>query len=79
MPFILFWGVGAIFHVQLDYLVKVNTHYSIVHSYSDASVEDVLYAFICPTGSIFFYNYVDLLSFYERFSRTCHDSITNGR
>lgn len=23
MPFILFWGVGAIFHVQLDYLVKV--------------------------------------------------------
>jgi len=23
-PFILFWGVGSIFHVQLDYLVKVN-------------------------------------------------------
>ncbi len=26
MPFILFWGVGAIFHVQLDYLVKVKTN-----------------------------------------------------
>jgi len=23
MPFVLFWGCGAIFHVQLDYLVKV--------------------------------------------------------
>ena len=27
MPFVLFWGMGSIFHLQLDYLVKVCFRY----------------------------------------------------